>query len=59
MDVETLAVALKLAKSRVLPVTEAGDAGDVLVVDNNGEWTKGTPISATISVSGTTLVVTE
>ena len=58
MDAETLAVALKLAKKKVLPEAEAGDAGATLVVDNSGEWAKGTVVENAISVSGTTLVVT-
>ena len=36
MDVETLAAAVKLAKKKVLPETTAGDAGDVLTVDSEG-----------------------
>lgn len=55
MDVETLAVALK----KSLPQADSGDAGAVLVVDENGKWAKGMVIPDTvISVSGTTLVVT-
>lgn len=55
MDAETLAIALK----KGLPKSNDGDAGAILVVDENGKWAKGTVISETvISVSGTTLVVT-
>ena len=58
MDAVTLAVALSLAKKKVLPQSNPEDAGAMLVVDSSGEWAKGEPISATISVNGTTLVVT-
>ena len=54
MDVETLGVAMKKA----LPKASASDAGSVLVVSNEGTWTKGEPVTATISVSGTTLSIT-
>ena len=58
MDAETLAVSLKLAKKRVLPQVNSGDAGATLVVDNNGAWAKGEVVTSAISVSEHTLVVT-
>ena len=58
MDAETLGAALALAKKTVLPAAAAQDEGAALVVGSDGEWTKGQPISATITVSDTTLVVT-
>lgn len=58
MDAETLAVAVKLAKKKTLPPVTSEDEGSMLVVNENGEWSKGTPISSTLTVSGNTLVVT-
>ena len=58
MDMQTLGAALALAKATVLPKTEAGDAGEVLIVGNDGKWTAGAVTGATITVSGTTLVIT-
>ena len=53
MDVETLAAAKKV----VLPNATAGDAGAVMVVDNEGKWSKGEVVTATITVDGTKLKV--
>ncbi len=58
MDIQTLGAALALAKKTVLPAATAGDAGDQLIVGNDGAWTKGTAVSAAVSVSGTTLTIT-
>lgn len=59
MDVITLGAALALAKKTVLPSAEAGDAGEALVVGPDGAWTKGTVTGATITVSETTLTITQ
>lgn len=53
MDIETLAAAKKV----VLPKATAGDAGAVMVVDNEGKWSKGEVVTATISVDGTKLKI--
>ena len=58
MDIQTLGAALALAKKTVLPQATAADAGEQLVVGNDGAWTKGTAVSAAVSVSGTTLTIT-
>lgn len=57
MDVETLAVALKLAPKKTLPAVTPSDAGLTMVVGNDGKWTKGEVVSATISVDNHTMVV--
>ena len=58
MDVETLGAAVKLAAKKTLPPVTASDAGDVMVVGNDGKWSHGQAIESTVSVSGTTLVFT-
>ena len=58
MDMTTLGAAVALAKKVVLPTAEAADVGKVLTVGDDGKWTAGAPISATITVSGSTLVIT-
>ena len=58
MEYETLAAALKLAPKRTLPAVTAEDAGALLVVDNEGKWSKGEVITATISVNETKLEIT-
>ena len=57
MDVETLGAAVAIAKNTVLPKAAPSDAGTTMVVGQDGKWTKGQPISASITVSGTTMVV--
>ena len=51
MDLITLAAALKLAPKKTLPQTSAEDAGEMLVVGSDGNWTKGAATTATISAS--------
>lgn len=58
MDIVSIGVAVELAKKTVLPQASSGDAGSQLIVDENGKWAKGEPITAAISVSGTTLTIT-
>jgi hypothetical protein len=58
MDVQTLGAALALAKKTVLPKATAADAGETLVVGNDGAWTKGTAVTSAVSVNGTTLTIT-
>lgn len=58
MDIMTVAMALGLAKRTVLPQVNSGDAGSMLVVNNEGSWVKGEPVTATISVSNNTLSIT-
>ena len=58
MDIMTVAMALGLAKRKVLPQVNSGDAGSMLVVNNEGAWVKGEPVTATISVSENTLSIT-
>lgn len=58
MDIQTLGAALALAKKTVLPAATAGDAGEVLAVGADGEWTKAAATTATIAVDGTTLTIT-
>lgn len=59
MDVATLGATLALAKKVVLPQAASEDKGSVLVVDNDGEWAKGTAIGqAVVTVNNQTLSIT-
>lgn len=57
MDGETLKLAVKRAKEAILPEVTPADAGAVFTVNDEGEWVKGQPIDASVSVSGTKLVI--
>ena len=62
MDTQTLGAAIAIAKGltdSVLPDTTSADAGEMLVVGGDGSWVKGAATTAVISVSGTTLTITE
>ena len=58
MDVETLAVALKLAPKKTLPAVTPSDAGAALVVGNDGTWQAGDVLpEVTSGDAGSVLVV--
>lgn len=59
MDAVTLAAAVAIAKKTTLPAVTNADAGATLVVDSQGQWAKGEAVTATVSVSGTTLSITQ
>lgn len=59
MDMQIIAAAVALAKKKILPAATASDAGAMLVVDSQGQWAKGEAVTATVSVSGTTLSITQ
>lgn len=58
MDAVTIGAAVALAKSTILPPAEPADVGKVMVVGDDGSWAPGEVTGATITVTGTTLVIT-
>ena len=55
MDV--LAFLLAILSGKKVPTATAADEGSVVVVDNTGAYTLGTPTGATVSVSNHTLTI--